>query len=228
MIAAVSTLGRRGSGGRALARVKVVTRVVQPCGDRAVIGGADRLAGGPRRGVVDLVGSSMIDRPLKRASRPVKQRPDLSQIVIDHRLPDCAPQRQQQLPNPHPRQLRIVRQQPMNLRLERLQHALPWRSLIARRRLAAQRPPNRVLRQPRLAHQPLDRLPSNEMLAPQPGPLLHTNHPLAAFLIADTTRLGIHPDDSADRPGGQFSNGGGGSVFTRRRQPGSQRFSRGQ
>ena len=94
--------------------------------------------------------------------------------------PRCTPTAQQ-LPDPHPRQLRILRQQPVDLRLERLQHARPRCPLISRRRLAAQRPADRVLRQARLTHQPLDRLARDEMLASQLGPLLHLDHPLAAL-----------------------------------------------
>lgn len=69
----------------------------------------------------------------------------------------------------------------MDLVLERIEHARTLRPPITRRRLAAQRPPDRVLRQPRLAHQPLDRLAADEVLAPQLGPPLHSNHPFAAF-----------------------------------------------
>ncbi len=105
---------------------------------------------------------------------------------------------------------------PLRCLLAWIRHPLLRGSLIPRRGLAAQRPPNRVLRQAGLTRQPLDRLSRDEVLAPQPRPLLHTDHPLAAFLVADATRLGIHPDDSANPPrgitfraaeGGQFSPG---------------------
>ena len=105
----------------------------------------------------------------------------------------------------------------MDLRLKRLQHPRPRHPLIARRRLAAQRPADRVPRQARRPGELLDRLAANEVFPPQLSPLLHTDHPLAAFLIANATSLDGTPDSSADRPGGQFSNGGEGSVFTRRR-----------
>ncbi len=150
-----------------------------------------------------------VDRPLERPGRPVKQRPHLSEVVIDHRLARRAPQRQQHLPHPHARQLRIIRQQSMDLRLERLQHALPRRSLIPRWRLTAQRPPNRVLREPRLTHQPLDRLSRRRNARAATTPTAPHQPPSRRLSSLNTTSVDSTPDDPADPPRG--------SVFKRRR-----------
>ena len=99
-------------------------------------------------------------------------------VVIDDRLARPTAQRLQQLADPDPGQLRVLAQQPVDLVLERLQHARLRRPRIARRPLAAQRPPDRVARQPRRPRQLLDRLAADEMLAPQLSPLLHLDHPL--------------------------------------------------
>src|ERR1700757_3889190 len=122
----------------------------------------------------------------ERPGRRQEQRPDLPQIVIHHRLARGASQRLKQLPDPDPGQLRILPEQPVDLGLERLQDPRPRRSPIARRGLAAQRPPDRVLAQSGLTNQALDRLARDEMLAPQLSPLLHTDHPFPAFLSSLT------------------------------------------
>ncbi|MDQ2896601.1 MAG: hypothetical protein M3Y09_13320 [Actinomycetota bacterium] len=122
-----------------------------------------------------------INRPDKRSGRPGEQRPNLPQIVINDRLARDAPQRFKQLPDPDAGQLGILGQQPVDLRFERLQDPHLRYPLITQRRLTAQRPTNRVLRQPRLAHQALDRLSSDEMLASQLSPPLHLDHPSAAL-----------------------------------------------
>ena len=151
-----------------------------------------------------------IDSPLKRPDRPREQRPHLPQIVIHDRLARRAPQRLQQFPDPHPGQLRVFGQQPMDLRLELLQHARPRRSLISRRGLASQRSADRVLRQPRLARQALDRLARDEMLASQLGPLLHLDHPSRRPFSSLTRRALTAPRTTPPtRPRG--------SVFKRRR-----------
>ena len=151
-----------------------------------------------------------VDGPLKRPWWRREQRPHLTQIVIDDRLADRAAQRLEQLANPHPRQLRIVLQQPVDLRFERLEHTRLRRPLIPRRRLASQRAANRVARQPRRSRELLDRLAADEVLTSQLSPLLHTHHPLRRLLVARSRRGSAPPRTTPPTTRG-------GSVFARRR-----------
>jgi len=132
----------------------------------------------PQIELTQLPGS--IDRALKRPRRRREQRPHFAQIVIDHRLARLAAQRLEQLPNPNARQLRIGAQQPVNLVLERVELRLAQAAAIRRRRLASQRPPDRVARHARPARQLLDRHAEHEVLTTKLSPPLHTNHPFAA------------------------------------------------
>jgi hypothetical protein len=90
-----------------------------------------------------------VDRPLKRPRRRREQRPDLSQVVVDDGLARGASQRLKQLADANAGQLRIVFQQPVDLRPERAQAPRFRRPRIARRPIAPERPPDRVARQPR-------------------------------------------------------------------------------
>jgi hypothetical protein len=63
---------------------------------------------------------SPVDGPLVRA-RPEKQRPHPAQVIVRDRLAAYEAERLDQLAHPHPRQPRIVLQQPMDLVLERIQ-----------------------------------------------------------------------------------------------------------
>ena len=97
-----------------------------------------------------------IDRPLMRAQLH-EHRADLAQVVIHDRLAAIEPQRLDLLPHPHPREPRVVLQQPVDLVLERIQLRRPHRHPEHRRLSRPQRRPDRVPRQPGPAHQLLDR-----------------------------------------------------------------------
>ena len=141
-----------------------------------------QLRGLPQIPLTDL--ARPIDRPLMRAQLQ-EDRTDLAQIVINDRLAAIKPQRLDLLPHPHARQLRVVLQQPVDLVLERIQLRRPLRHPENRRVGRPQRRPNRVPRQPRPAHQLLDRHAANEMLPAQFGPALHVQH---AFLPASINK----------------------------------------
>ena len=148
--------------------------------------------------------------------------PDLAQVIVDDRLAAIEPQRLDLLPDSHPRQLRVVLQQPVDLVLERVELRRPLRTLERRRQIRPQRPLDRVPRQPRPAHQLLDRHPAHEMLPPQLRPPLHVKHASSwPSINTNEARLTITPDASATIPGGQISTGEGGSVSHRRRQRGA-------
>jgi hypothetical protein len=116
------------------------------------------------------------------------------------------------LADPDPGQLGILAQRRVDLVLERLQHAHLRHSRVARRLLAPQRPPHRVARQASSRRELLDRLAADEMLASQLSPLLHLNHPSSHLTSPTATRLSNAPDDSAARPRGSVSSGGGGQF----------------
>ena len=104
----------------------------------------------PRRGLPQIPLADLpraINGPLVRARRQ-EQRADLTQVVIDDRLGAIEPERLDQLPDPDPRELRIILQQPMNLLLERVKLRRALRHTKHRRLLRAQRRPDRVPRQP--------------------------------------------------------------------------------
>jgi hypothetical protein len=86
----------------------------------------------------------------------------------------------------------------------------PRRPPMAQRPIAAERPTDRAPRQARRPRELLDRRATNEVLAPQFSPVLHSNHPFR-LPVARSDEAQHHPDDSASHPRG--------AVFTRRRQP---------
>ena len=107
----------------------------------------------------------------------------------------------------------------MNLLLERIELRPGRPTPIRRRLIRAQRLTNRVPRQARPPHQLLDRHAVHEVLPTQPSPILHADQPFPPDPIAvDRASFESPADGFATRPGGQFSTGEGGSVFSRRRQ----------
>ncbi len=150
-----------------------------------------------------------IDRPLKRP-RQREQRPHVTQIVINDRLPTHIPQRLDLLPHQHPAQQRLILQQPMNLVLERLKLRNRRRPRIPRRTITPQRRPHRVTRKPRAPRQLLDRNPGHEMLPTQLRPLLHPDHPILQARSTNQART----SPPAPR---RLRHHPGGSIFNRRR-----------
>jgi hypothetical protein len=140
-------------------------------------------------------------------ARPLEQRPHLAQVVIDDRLAAVIAQRLDQLTHPDTRHAPVDAQQLTDLRLERVQLRRPLRTPKCRRLARAQRHPDRVARQPRTAHQLLDRDPTNEVLPAQLGPALHLEHVLPLALdLDDRARLTTTPDASATIQAGSNLN----------------------
>jgi hypothetical protein len=144
-----------------------------------------------------------IDGALKRPGRG-EQRADLAQVVIDDRLAPVEPQRRDQLTDPLPGHRRVLAQQPMDLRLKRVELRARRRTSIDRRLLRTQRAAHRVAIDPEPPSQLLDRHPAHEVLAPQLGPPLHVEHPfLPASIPLTEPGSAPHPTDQ----GGENSTG---------------------
>ena len=95
----------------------------------------------------------------------------------------------------------------MDLVLERVELRRPLRTPKHRRLARAQRHPDRVARQPRAAHQLLDRDTTNEVLPAQLGPALHLKHdPSPGLDDNNRARLTTPPDTSATAQAGSNLN----------------------
>jgi hypothetical protein len=132
--------------------------------------------------------SPSADTRCAETSAAADKRPDLPQALGHDRDPTREPQGLELLPDPHPGQHRLVLQQPVDLILERIQHRPRRLPPIRRRLIRAQRHTDRVARQPRAPHQPLDRYPAHEMLTAQ---LRHTNR--GAAQQQSRRRRPLHP-----------------------------------
>ena len=106
--------------------------------------------------------SRPIRRALKRARPRQKQRPHLTQVIVEDRLAARIALLLKHLAQPLARQPRIVTQQPVHLVAERIQLRRPRRPPIARRLARAQRAPDRVTAVAGAPDDLLDRQPLHE------------------------------------------------------------------
>ena len=112
-------------------------------------------------------------------------------------------ERLDQLPDPLPRQLRIVLELPVDLVLERIELRQRRRPRVLRWPRRAQRPPNRVAIATRAPGDLLDREPADEVHRRISAHCsTSTNDLLLARSTPEQARLQPHPDDHAPTPEG--------------------------
>src|SRR3954451_20001990 len=179
------------------------------CGERARIaelGGHDVAAAGLAVADRDLLSrfeeieleqlGRAVERALVGAVAPV-ERPELAHVVIQDRLPALVAEVLDQLADALGRGPRVLLQEALDLVAEAVELRGPWRALVARGLVAAQRAADGVAVVAGAPDDLVDREPVDELHPPDLRPALHLEHCLPPRQSHDSARLGFAPDETA-------------------------------